>query len=233
MYHSPRKCCLTCPVTPWSGQATTKGSHALHHCAEKASNARVAGKAPNLNLLPSWPSSTCRARGIWTGCAANLSSGLRHDAGAPPGPIPTLAIPARPQAMPAMSARLAWRWVQSGKAVLIDMRTDAERSGSVLCPAPVAGLEAVGQAWPQPDFDAGLRARCARWLQSRAAVCRSGVRSPCRSAPRYQAGAGGLQHCGALLRATRLTRQRGHKGGFAWALAAGLNITRGNSAYGY
>jgi len=76
-----------------------------------------------------------------------------------------------------ISPMLAARWVASGQAVLVDVRSDAEREWVGYVPG------GVGLAWKQwpgmvanADFDEGLRAAVP---QGRKAVmlCRSGVRS--------------------------------------------------------
>jgi sulfur dioxygenase len=72
---------------------------------------------------------------------------------------------------------LAWQWVQAGQAVLIDVRTDAEREWVGYVPG------ALGLAWKQwpgmainPLFDAGVQQAAAQGLPL-LMLCRSGVRS--------------------------------------------------------
>ena len=74
-----------------------------------------------------------------------------------------------------VSPQLAWQWVTSGRAVLVDVRTDAEREWVGFVP------DAVALAWKQwpgmalnPHFDAGVQSLGARPLLM---LCRSGVRS--------------------------------------------------------
>ena len=71
----------------------------------------------------------------------------------------------------------AWQWVQSGKAVLVDVRSDAERTWVGFVP------EAKALAWKQwpsvdvnPVFDDGIRAIAAEGKKI-LLLCRSGVRS--------------------------------------------------------
>jgi rhodanese-related sulfurtransferase len=75
-----------------------------------------------------------------------------------------------------VTPELAWRWAREGEAVLVDIRSDAEREWVGFVPG------AVNVAWKQwpgmvmnKDFDAGIVAAA----QGRKAVllCRSGVRS--------------------------------------------------------
>ncbi|RYF65461.1 MAG: rhodanese-like domain-containing protein, partial [Comamonadaceae bacterium] len=58
-----------------------------------------------------------------------------------------------------VTPQLAWQWVQSGEAVLIDVRTDAERDWVGFVPGAVA---AAWKHWPgmvpNPAFDAILQA---------------------------------------------------------------------------
>ncbi|WP_338074445.1 rhodanese-like domain-containing protein [Hydrogenophaga crocea] len=76
-----------------------------------------------------------------------------------------------------MSAELAWRWVQEGRAVLVDVRTDAEREwvGFVPEALPVAWKQWPGMA-PNPAFDEQVRA-AAQGGKPLLMLCRSGVRS--------------------------------------------------------
>lgn len=75
---------------------------------------------------------------------------------------------------------LACQWWQAGEAVLIDVRTDAEREWVGFVPGAVA---VAWKQWPgmalNPDFDAGIRAALSDAAGGRRAVllCRSGVRS--------------------------------------------------------
>lgn len=87
------------------------------------------------------------------------------------------------QVMPAagyagdIPAPLAWQWVQAGQAVLVDVRTDAERAwvGQVPGAIPVALKQWPGMAL-NPDFDAQLRAVVPAGGKV-LLLCRSGVRS--------------------------------------------------------
>ncbi len=141
--------------------------------AEAATNARVAGKTQaqfeeimnNLNLP--------RPKRIDEAVPANLTSGLRHDAG---GEI-LMSVREVPGYAGDVSAQLAWSWVQSGEAVLVDVRTDAERAwvGFVPGAQPLAWKQ-----WPDmamnPAFDEGLR-QLAAGGKKLVLLCRSGVRS--------------------------------------------------------
>ena len=72
---------------------------------------------------------------------------------------------------------LAWQWVQAGNAVLVDVRTDAERAWV----GQVPGAQVVAwKQWPQmlmnPDFDTQLQAVVPSGSKV-LLLCRSGVRS--------------------------------------------------------
>ena len=76
-----------------------------------------------------------------------------------------------------ISPQLAWQWVSCGQAVLVDVRSDAERDWVGHVPGALA---VVWKQWPgmrlNLDFDAQLRAAVppgARVVM----LCRSGVRS--------------------------------------------------------
>ncbi len=76
-----------------------------------------------------------------------------------------------------VSPQLAWAWMQTGEAVLVDVRTDAERAWVGFVPG------AQGLAWTQwpgmamnPEFDTGIQALGAGGKKL-VLLCRSGVRS--------------------------------------------------------
>ena len=72
---------------------------------------------------------------------------------------------------------LAAQWLAEGQAVLVDVRTDAEREwvGYVPGAVPLAWKQWPGMV-PNPDFDAGLRAAVPPGGKVML-LCRSGVRS--------------------------------------------------------
>ena len=76
-----------------------------------------------------------------------------------------------------VSPALAWAWVQAGEAVLVDVRSDAERAWVGFVP----GAHALAwKQWPgmamNPDFDAGIQTAGASGKKL-VLLCRSGVRS--------------------------------------------------------
>ena len=148
--------------------------------AEKTGNARIAGKTEaefttimnNLNLP--------RPQRMDETVPANMNSGLRHDAEATSLPSGTQSdeSPRAAQGYAGdVSPQLAWRWVQAGTAVLVDVRTDAEREWVGFVPGAVA---LAWKQWPgmtmNPAFDAGLMAAIPTGTKA-VLLCRSGVRS--------------------------------------------------------
>lgn len=73
--------------------------------------------------------------------------------------------------------QLAFQWVQSGEAVLVDVRSDAERAWVGFVPGAVA---LAWKQWPgmvmNPGFDEGLKAAVPAGKKA-VLLCRSGVRS--------------------------------------------------------
>ncbi len=97
----------------------------------------------------------------------------RHDAG---GGTAHAVLPA-PGYAGDISATLAYAWWQSGDAVLVDVRTDAEREWVGFIPGAVA---LAWKQWPgmtmNPGFDSGLLAAVPADKKA-VLLCRSGVRS--------------------------------------------------------
>jgi rhodanese-related sulfurtransferase len=76
-----------------------------------------------------------------------------------------------------VSPELAWQWCQCGDAVLVDVRSDAEREwvGFVPGAVPLAWKQWPGMAM-NPGFDEGLKAAVPPGRKA-VLLCRSGVRS--------------------------------------------------------
>ena len=140
---------------------------------EKSGNPRVAGKTEAEFVAIMDALNLPRPLRIDEAVPANLTSGLRHDVDG------VLLMAPRPQAAYAgdVSPQLAWRWVQDGEAVLVDVRTDAEREwvGFVPGAVPVAWKQWPGMAM-NPQFDDAVRA-AAEGGRKLVMLCRSGVRS--------------------------------------------------------
>jgi sulfur dioxygenase len=147
--------------------------------AEKSGNARVAGKTlaefkaimDELNLP--------KPRRLDEAVPANLSSGLRQDAGAPVaqgGGDERSSRPAQGYAGD-VTPQLAYDWWRSGDAVLVDVRSDAEREwvGFVPGAVPLAWKQWPGMVLNE-GFDEGMKAAVPPGKKA-VLFCRSGVRS--------------------------------------------------------
>jgi sulfur dioxygenase len=168
MFHSITQRLFALPATTrvfpghdYNGNTSSTIGH------EKSHNARLAGQdladfvalMNGLNLP--------NPKRILEALPANLNLGVRHDAGAHQESV-TYAGDITPS--------LAFTWWQNG-AILIDVRTDAERAWAGF--VPDAQVVAWKQ-WPDmsnnPDFDAQL-AQVANCTQKLLFLCRSGVRA--------------------------------------------------------
>ncbi len=159
-------------TTVWPGHDYQGRTHTTIG-AEKAGNARIAGKSLAEFIAIMDALHLPRPARIDEAVPANLSSGIRHDAGG--GAL----LEARPATGYAgdVSPQLAYRWWRSGEAVLIDVRTDAEREwvGFIPDAVPLAWKQWPGMA-ANAAFDAGLRAAVPKGKKA-VLLCRSGVRS--------------------------------------------------------
>ena len=147
--------------------------------AERTSNARIAGKslAQFVALMDSL--NLPKPKRLDEAVPANQTSGIRQDADASGDGAP--ALDPQPRASQGyagdISPALAWAWSQGGKALLIDIRTHAERDWVGFVP----GVPFVPwKNWPgmavSTAFDEQLQAAA----PSGACVlllCRSGIRS--------------------------------------------------------
>lgn len=106
---------------------------------------------------------------------ANLTLGLRHDAGA--AEDAPRAVAASAGYSGDVSPQLAYRWWKGGQAHLVDIRSNAERAWVGFIP-DVPGIE--WKVWPSmalnPEFDAQLKAAVPAGGKV-LLLCRSGLRS--------------------------------------------------------
>ena len=174
MYHSLTQVLFTLPgaTIVWPGhdyQGRTRSTIAV----EKAGNSRVAGKTLAEFTAIMAALQLPKPRRIDEAVPANLSSGLRHDAG---GGALLNARPA-PGYAGDVSPQLACQWWQAGEAVLVDIRTDAEREWVGFVPGAAA---LAWKQWPgmavNSAFDAQLKALTPAGKKV-VLLCRSGVRS--------------------------------------------------------
>lgn len=146
---------------------------------EKTSNTRIAGKSLEQFADLMHALNLPKPRRLDEAVPANQTSGIRHDAAPREGA--TLVPDPHPRIEQGyagdISPPLAWQWSQSGKAMLIDIRTEAERDWVGFVP----GVPFVPwKLWPgmavSTVFDDQLKAAappgtCVLLL------CRSGIRS--------------------------------------------------------
>jgi len=156
----------------WPGHDYQGRSHTTIG-AEKAGNVRIAGKTlaefvATMNAL-----NLPRPRRIDEAVPANLTSGRRHDAGG--GDVD--AVRSAAGYAGDVSPRLAYRWWQAGEAVLVDVRSDAEREWVGFIPGAIA---LAWKQWPgmavNDAFGEGLRQAVPPGKKA-LMLCRSGVRS--------------------------------------------------------
>jgi len=113
-----------------------------------------------------------------------------------------------------ISAELAWQWLQSGQAVLVDVRTDAEREWVGGVPGAVA---LAWKQWPgmamNPGFDAGLQAAVPAGVKV-VLLCRSGVRSVAAAKRATELGLEAYNILEGFEGDADENGQRGHRGGW-------------------
>ena len=144
---------------------------------EKAANPRLAGRSRDEFIRLMGALELPRPRRIDEAVPANQRSGLRQDAdAAAPAPAPGADVRPAEGYAGDIPPRTAYDWQQAGRAVLVDVRTDAEREWVGFVP----GVPAVAwKQWPgmalNPEFDAQIAA--AAQGRPLMLLCRSGVRS--------------------------------------------------------
>lgn len=111
-------------------------------------------------------------------------------------------------------AALAWQWVQTGQAVLVDVRTDAERAWVGQVPGAIA---VAWKQWPgmaaNPHFDAQLQAAVPAGGKV-VLLCRSGVRSVAAATRAAQLGIEAYNILEGFEGDADAQGQRGHLGGW-------------------
>ena len=148
---------------------------------EMSGNVRLAGKneAEFIDIMSNLR--LPKPKRIDEAVPANLSSGVRHDAGEHVGASATAANDRQARAAQGyagdVAPQLAFDWWQAGDAVLVDVRSDAEREWVGFIPGAVA---LAWKQWPgmamNASFDNGLRAAVPAGKKA-LLLCRSGVRS--------------------------------------------------------
>jgi glyoxylase-like metal-dependent hydrolase (beta-lactamase superfamily II)/rhodanese-related sulfurtransferase len=173
MYHSLTQILFALPdaTTVWPGHDYQGRTHSSIG-QEKVHNARVAGKTLQEFTATMDALHLPKPKRIDEAVPANLTSGVRHDADG----AGLIAPKAAEGYAGDISSALAFAWWQAGEAVLVDVRTDAEREWVGFVPGAIA---VAWKQWPamamNPNFDAELLA--AANGKKVLLLCRSGVRS--------------------------------------------------------
>ena len=113
-----------------------------------------------------------------------------------------------------ITASLAWQWVQSGEAVLVDVRSDAEREWVGQVPGAIA---LAWKQWPgmvmNAGFDEQLKAAVPAGKKV-ALLCRSGVRSVAAARRASELGFAAYNILEGFEGDADAQGQRGHRGGW-------------------
>ena len=181
LYHSITEVLFALPdaTTVWPAHDYQGRTHSSIG-AEKAGNARIAGKTEAEFVAIMDALNLPRPKRIDEAVPANLTSGIRHDAegqAAAAAATPEPAVKAAQAYAGDVSPQLAYDWWQSGDAVLVDVRTDAEREwvGFIPDAVPIAWKQWPGMAM-NPQFDQALLSAVPKDKKV-VLLCRSGVRS--------------------------------------------------------
>jgi glyoxylase-like metal-dependent hydrolase (beta-lactamase superfamily II)/rhodanese-related sulfurtransferase len=173
MYHSLTQILFALPdaTTVWPGHDYQGRTHTSIG-QERAHNARVAGKTLQEFTAIMDALNLPKPKRIEEAVPANLTSGVRHDADGVGLTAPQAAVGYAGD----VSSALAYAWWQAGEAVLVDVRTEAEREWVGFVP----GASAVAwKQWPgmamNAHFDTEIKA--AAGDKKVLLLCRSGVRS--------------------------------------------------------
>lgn len=109
---------------------------------------------------------------------------------------------------------LAWQWLQSGEAVLVDVRTDAEREWVGFVPGAVA---VAWKQWPGMELNAGFDEALKATVPAGTKVvllCRSGVRSVAAARRATELGLQAYNILDGFEGDADAQAQRGHIGGW-------------------
>lgn len=211
LYNSLTRVLFTLPedTVVWPGHDYQGRQHSTIG-AEKLGNVRVAGKSLAEFKAIMEGLKLPKPRRIDEAVPANLQSGLRHDADG----AALMAVAPAPGYAGNVSPELAWAWVQTGQALLVDVRSDAEREWVGFVPG------ALGLAWkqwpgmqPNANFDAGLLAAASPGKKV-VLLCRSGVRSIAAARRATELGLEAYNILEGFEGDPDEQAQRGHRGGW-------------------
>jgi sulfur dioxygenase len=213
LYHSIIHILFALPdaTTVWPGHDYQGRTHSSIGY-EKAHNARLAGKTQQEFIAIMDALNLPKPQRMDEAVPANLSSGVRQDADA----ADARAVRAAAGYAGDISNTLAHAWWQAGEAVLVDVRTDAEREWVGFVPGAVA---VAWKQWPgmamNPDFDAAVTA--ASGNKKLLLLCRSGVRSIAAAKRATELGLVAYNILEGFEGDPDGNAQRGHKGGWRHA----------------
>ena len=219
LYDSITRKLFTLPDTTivWPGhdyQERTQSTIAM----ERATNPRLAGKSRDEFIALMGRLDLPKPRRIDEAVPANQRSGLRQDAdGASAAPAGEGGVRPAEGYAGDLPPQTAHEWQQAGRAVLVDVRTDAEREWVGFVP----DAEAVAwKQWPgmalNPDFDAAIR-QAAAGGQPLMMLCRSGVRSIAAARRAPARGLTAYNVLGGFEGEPDDSAQRGHQNGWRHA----------------
>ncbi|MDD5323926.1 MAG: rhodanese-like domain-containing protein [Polaromonas sp.] len=138
---------------------------------------------------------------------------------APPNAIASLQVQPASGYAGDVQPLLAFDWLQSGEAVLVDVRTDAEREWVGYVPGAIA---LAWKQWPgmviNPGFDEGLKSAVPPGKKA-VMLCRSGVRSAAAARRATELGIEAYNILEGFEGDANEEGQRGHRGGWRfWGL---------------
>ena len=174
LYHSITEVLFKLPdeTTVWPGHDYQGRTHSTI-ATERACNVRVAGRSLEEFVAVMTSLNLPKPKRMDEAVPANQSSGVRHDADG----VGTAALRGADGYAGDVPPALAFSWWQADDAVLVDVRTDAEREwvGFIPGAVPLAWKQWPGMAMNQ-GFDEGLKAAVPAGKKV-LLLCRSGVRS--------------------------------------------------------
>ncbi len=193
LYNSITQVLFSLPdnTTVWPGH-DYKGQTQSTIGAEKVGNARVTGRSLEEFVTLMGQLDLPKPKRLDEAVPANQRSGLapvvRHDAGDANTPLSSgNSVKAQDKVQPAdgyagdITPQIAFAWWQAGEAVLVDIRTDAERAWVGFVPGAV---DLAWKQWPgmvmNPAYDEGILAAVENSGNKGNKVvllCRSGLRS--------------------------------------------------------
>ena len=181
---------------------------------EKATNPRLAGKSREEFVALMGGLDLPKPRRIDEAVPANQRSGLatpQGNAAAASEPLPAEGYAGD------LTPQTAHQWMTSGRAVLVDVRTDAEREWVGFVPG---ALVAAWKQWPgmalNPDFDYQVREAADEGLPVML-LCRSGVRSVAAAKRATELGLAAYNVLGGFEGNPDAQAQRGHQNGWRHA----------------